>query len=361
MKEYNSKNTVPISEEPLFKMIRDYKPFRQFDVSVIINKGNASFKNIAGILNLNGDEIRIYPDYRFNAGSEIVYDLFSKAFDIDRKDLCDDDRTNILWQKVKQKSNEMRLDRYDESRDRVEHMVRSKKIRNTMIDNPFLKTIELITELLKSHTSIESLESKEIDDVLSRLPKLNDFKKYDEYEEELTNDEKLQVFLGTMYLYNIGFEKRYPEIKGSLICPLSKLYEYYVLNRLRKVFSSCIIDYQKKIQYIDICPDKKRIGMRPDFIIDCEKEGRLVLDAKHKSFAHKNCYDDLHQISAYVLALRRNGSDCTHGVLVYPQINNETFENIFGDRDEWFFFTDFDDDDGGFRTLVEMLKDNDAS
>lgn len=354
MKEYNSKDAIPISEESLFRMIKDYKPFRKFDVSIRVKDGRALFKNIAGILNLDGDEVRIYPDYRFNAGSEIVYELFSKAFEIDKKNLHNEGRTYALWQGIKQRFNEMRLD-LCESDYRIENMVKSIKIGNTVMDNPFLKTIEMMTELLDKNCSVESLTSNEIEKIISGLPKLNDFKRFDEYEEELTSDEKLQVFMGMMYLYNIGFEKRYPEIKGSLICPLSKLFEYYVLNRLRKVFSTCSIEYQKKIQYIDTCPDKKKVGMRPDFIIDCNKDV-LVLDAKQKSFEHKNCYDDLHQISAYVLALRRNGTKCLHGVLVYPQTNNGSFDNVFGNRDEWFFFTDFDDEDGGFKILVEMLK-----
>lgn len=356
MKEYNGKTSVPLNDEPLFQKMRDYEPFKKFGVSITVKNGKASFGDIVGVVNQNGEEIRVHPNYKFRNGSEIVYELFSTAFGIDMKELHSDDRSKCIWKRVNQLSRECLPNQTETLDDIRPRMSQSSKIKGKKIDNPFLQAINVISELCSTSVELEELPSERIERIISQLPEIKEFKKFDEYENNLTYDQKLQVFMGMAYLYNLGFEKRNPELKGSIICPLSKIFEYYVLNRLKNVFEPhCSIDYQKKIPYVPEGPLGKRIGMMPDFIIRCKANRTTVLDAKHKTFTTRRCYDDLHQITSYITAIRRNEHHCEHGILIYPKTNDGQFSDVFGDGDEWFFFIDFDKPDAGMESLGKEL------
>ena len=356
MKEYNGKTSVPLNDEPLFQKMRDYELFKKFGVSITVKNGKASFGDIVGVVNQNGEEIRVHPNYKFKNGSEIVYEMFSTAFSIDMKELHSDDRAKQIWKRVKQLSREGLPNQTETMDDVRPRMSQYSKIKGKQIENPFLQAINVISELCSTGEELEDLSSEHIERIISQLPEIKEFRKFDEYENNLNYNQKLQVFMGMAYLYNLGFEKRNPELKGSIICPLSKIFEYYVLNRLKNVFESyCSIDYQKRIPYVPKGPNGNRIGMVPDFIMRCEANCTTVLDAKHKAFTTRRCYDDLHQITSYITAIRRNEHHCGHGVLIYPKTNGEEFDDVFGDSDEWFFFVDFDKPDAGMESLAIEL------
>lgn len=361
MKEYNSKNPIPISNEPLLQKIRDYEPFRQFDVSINIRNGKASFKDVVGIVNQDGEEIRLYPDYRFKNGSLIVNRLFSTVFGINEDNLLKEDRSKYLWKRIQQMSHGELPNQMDRSLNTKSLISDTHEVEEKNVGNPFLLALNLITKLCTEAESLEDLSSERIESIISRFPKLKEFKKFDEYEDNLTNDQKLQVFMGMAYIYNLGFEKKNPGIRGPMICPLSKIFEYFVLNRMREVFEPCCqIEYQKKIRYIPENPDGKPIGMRPDFIIRCSTKHTTVLDAKYKTFRKDRCYDDLHQVTSYITALRRYEQRCNHGVLIYPKTDDPDLKNVL-ENDEWFFFIDFDDSNGDLDKLKEKLRDEGCS
>ena len=137
MKEYNGKTSVPLNDEPLFQKMRDYEPFKKFGVSITVKNGMASFGDIIGVVNQNGEEIRVHPNYKFKNGSEIVYEMFSTAFSIDMKELHSDDRAKQIWKRVKQLSRES-LPNQTETLDNIgPWMSQCSKIEGKKIENPF--------------------------------------------------------------------------------------------------------------------------------------------------------------------------------------------------------------------------------
>ena len=356
MKEYNSKTSVSLKDEVLFQKIRDYEPFKKFDVTVTVKNSKVSFGDIIGIVNLNGEEVRLYPDYKFENGSRIVYELFSTAFGIDEGDLFGDDRTKNVWKRLNQLSHKGLPNQTETLDVIIPTMSQSCKIKGKDVENPFLQAINVITELCSTCNDLETLSSDRIERSISHLPDIKEFRKFDDYENDLTYDQKLQIFMGMSFLYNLGFEKKNPEIKGSMLCPLGKIFEYYVLNRLKSVFEPlCSIEYQKRIPYVPEGPKGNQIGMMPDFIVRYDVDHTTVMDAKYKAFTTRRCYNDLHQITSYITAIRRNEGHCGHGVLIYPKTNGKKLGNVFGNGEEWFFFIDFDMTDANMKLLATEL------
>lgn len=350
MKEYLTKTRFPLEKDELLKKVHEYKPFNHIDVTMRLDtRGTVSMSNIIGVLNYNSEEIRIYPDYKYKNSSELIYRLFSGAFGIDENDLKEGDRSNTLYDSIcKLMANYEK--RIGSHLCEAPHTISNE---GKKINNPYKKTIDVLKELNHLNKDLDEIPSETLEGLISKLPNIKNFKDFDNSDKDSHWDYKLITFMGSVFLCNLGFERKYPEVKGSLLAPLNKIFEYYVLNRINKTFEKEFkIMYQSKLPYIDKSPDGP-IGIRPDYILTSyEGNYSIVIDAKYKYFNKSKCYNDVHQISTYIKA-----GKCQHGALIHPRYNGMQHNNIIShDQDEWFVFLDLDMEDDELKELHNILS-----
>lgn len=113
------------------------------------------------------------------------------------------------------------------------------------------------------------------------------------------------------------FDKKNDEVHGVLI-DMTRLWEVFLGKTVLEQYG-----FQEQVEHRILLNDKiKPRVIRPDFVLDVEKEVMMVLDAKYKfAWSRKDddidkIREDLYQIMSYMLAMK-----CSGGGAIFPVVD----------------------------------------
>lgn len=268
--------------------------FRRLDFD--INKNHNPYDNVIGFASDGTNDFVIGPE---ECTKDEVVTLLSKSLDLDAIEFNSIERIHpCLIREI----NHYRLS--DDSK------------RNP--SDPFEKVIrDVRSALTTSGTNIEQIGC-EIQESNSKIASVRTIYLYENNENhEISYDAKRMATISLSYYYSMMIENSLNEWRIAVF-PAHMIFELFVYKTACEVFSDKQVRYQETRDYLRSTPFGD-VKIRPDVLIkDNEGKDELILDAKYKRLSKNRCYNDAHQMSAYIGRLRR-----ADGILVYPSFLNK--------------------------------------
>lgn len=155
----------------------------------------------------------------------------------------------------------------------------------------------------------------------------------------LMHDYKLCLEWSKIFLTNKGFTIYNGEFKAySLLYQMDKIFESYIASNIRKssLFSEfCVIVQTKKYTTKYLFDEPKKFRLKPDIIIQNEKE-KIVLDTKWKKlYNDTNKNYGISQVDMYQMYAYAKKYDVKKVILIYPYteeteyiMKNNNYENL---------------------------------